>query len=147
MLSRVLSLVVAAVMAGTVSAGVYKWTDAQGNVHYGDRRPAGAAEEIDLPEAAPVPAPAQTDREQTRQRMLDSYREDREKKKQAAEEHKRQRKELEARCTEARDRLRTYQESSLYDLLPNGERRFLSQGERAKAIADLEQDIKRYCRR
>lgn len=143
--SRVLLLVVAVALAGTVSAGVYKWTDAQGNVHYGDRRPDGAAEEMVVPEAAPVPV--QTDREQTRQRMLDNYREDREKKKQSAQEQKRQRQEQEAHCKEARAQLRTYQESSLYDLLPNGERRYLSQGERAKAIADLEQDVKRHCRR
>jgi len=39
----ILALFVAA--GGTAAAGVYKWTDAEGRVHFGDRPPAGAASE------------------------------------------------------------------------------------------------------
>lgn len=36
---------------------VYRWTDAQGQVHYGDQPDAGAAERLNPPPPPPPPAP------------------------------------------------------------------------------------------
>jgi hypothetical protein len=134
-------------LSAPASAGVYKWTDAQGNVHFGDRPPAQGAEQIKVPKSSPsTPAPDSMERLRTQQRMLEIYREDRDKEKQAKAEKRRQRKVLKARCAAARDRLHTYQRSLLYDLTAEGERRFLSDSERETAIQDLQDQIQRHCK-
>lgn len=59
---RVLVVCVAA-SAGGAQAQVYKWTDANGKVHYGDKKEAEGARQQELkiklpPAAPPAPAPA-----------------------------------------------------------------------------------------
>ena len=130
-----------------LDAGVYKWTDDQGNVHFGDRPPAKGAEEVKVPESAPSPAPATKDRKSTQQRMLEMYREDREKKKLEKAKRKQEATQLAKKCENARNQLRKYQNSrALYDKLPGGERRFLTDEEREKTIAELQKAIGRNCR-
>ncbi len=45
-------LLLALLWAGSGYAAVYKWTDADGMVHYGDRPPATGAQAVDLPEVS-----------------------------------------------------------------------------------------------
>lgn len=64
---RRLTLAALALMiALPASAGIYKWTDAAGNVHYGSQPPPGQGKEMAVPKAAtpatpPVAAPARPD--------------------------------------------------------------------------------------
>ena len=44
-----------AVTASANGAGVYKWTDAQGNIHYGERPPPGREAESMEVDKAPIP--------------------------------------------------------------------------------------------
>ena len=128
------------------SAEIYKWVDEEGNVHFGDRPKNAEAEQLKLPAPAPPsPTPDRRDRLETQQRMLDVYREEREQKKQAVAEEKARRKRLEARCNAARDQLRNYKESQLYDLTSDGERKFLTDSERQATIDELAAQIKKYC--
>lgn len=128
-------------------AGVYKWTDEEGNVHFGDRPPSQEAEQIKVPKSAPATqAPNAKERWETRQRMLEIYEEDRTKKKQAKAEEKRKRKEMEARCVIARDRLKAYKDAALYDLNENGERSYYSDEEKKAYIQNLEAQIKKHCK-
>ncbi|MCG6966584.1 MAG: DUF4124 domain-containing protein [Chromatiaceae bacterium] len=75
-------------------ADVYRWTDAQGQVHYASRPPPSGAARVDLPAATTPPAAPDIDAAQRRerqQRMLDAY------------EYERGRKQAEAaRAAEAR---------------------------------------------
>jgi hypothetical protein len=142
----ILSLILASLPIASTHAGAYKWVDEEGNIHFGDRPPSSGAEEVRLPApAAPSPAPDAQERRQAQQRMLDIYREDREKKQQAEDARKQQRIEMEGRCHAARDRLRSYKDSILYDLTPEGERRLLSDAERDASIQALEAQIKQHC--
>ena len=62
-LSQMLALILALVVSpAAVGAGIYKWTDANGNVTYGSQRPEDApAEKMNLyvPGPATPPAPQQ----------------------------------------------------------------------------------------
>lgn len=142
----IFSLILIGLPIAPTLAGAYKWVDEEGHVHFGDRPPSSGAEEVKIPKAAPpTQAPDAAERRQIQQRMLDIYQEDREKKRQAEAEEKRKHKEMKARCVVARDNLRTYKNSRLYDLTPEGERRFLSDEERQNTITELEAQIKRHC--
>jgi len=140
-------LVVFGICTGPSLAGVYKWTDEEGNVHFGDRPRGENAEQVKVPKSAPASqAPDAAERRQTQQRMLDIYREDREKKKQAKAEKKRKRKEMEARCVVARDRLKSFQNSVLYELQEDGERSYYSEEKKQATIKQLQAQIKKHCK-
>jgi len=131
------------------NAGAYKWVDEEGRVHFGDRPTSTQAEQIKLkknPKASLSTAPNAEQRRITQQRMLDVYRQEREAKKAAKQKQKEEALKIAQQCADARDNLRQYERSQLYENLPNGERRYLSTKERKKAILQLKTNIKRHCK-
>jgi hypothetical protein len=137
-------------LPGTVTAGeIYKFVDADGNVHYGDR-PSGDPEEERLQIATRATDPATVQAEIDRRRARDAVREERrvlrENQKQEAREERAAREQLAQRCEEQRKRLKSYTESQrLYRRDENGERVYLDGPEREKTEAALRQEIETTC--
>lgn len=130
-----------------LGAGVYKWTDANGNVHYGDR-PAGQdsvqmrvstkAGKSSSPVArakAPVAAAASAeaaDAEPTPAELRAMAR------KEAAERA--------TRCQDAKDRLQRFVQSRrLYRLDENGEREYLSEEQTLAARDKVQKKVEKNC--
>ena len=103
-------------------AGVYKWVDENGKVHYGDQ-PKASQPTVEMNIDDTTPAPSFSDdnlsREEKRERLL-----------QAMEE----------------DRLHYERANSLYRLDKDGNRVYMSDGERASATKNLRAKINKYCR-
>lgn len=135
-------------ISSVASAEVYRWRDADGKLHYGDRPPADA-ERMNIRSApsSPTRAPTNTDRKETRQRLLDLYREEREEKKKLKQERIAKRKERKEKCLQARVDLDNYQYASgIYRPTESGERDYLSKEERANYIQGLRDKVKKWCR-
>lgn len=81
-------------------ADVYRWTDAAGQVHFGERPPPEGAERVELPKpAGSVPRDREAgERRERQQRMLDSYAHEREQKAAAAAEAAKTREQVERDC-------------------------------------------------
>ena len=135
-----------------VSAGageIYKYTDADGNVHYGDR-PTGDPTEERLaivsrgtdPAAVQARIDARQERDATRQEARTARAE-------AAEAEAEERSvaaERAARCEENRVRLQTYTDSRrLYREDENGERVYLDDDAREEAMQQVRDQIDEYC--
>lgn len=134
--------------SGVVSAEVYRWHDADGKLHYGDRPPADA-EQMNIRSAPNSTAqkPTNSDRKEARQRLLDLYREERAEKKKLKQERIAKRKERKQKCLQARVDLDNYQYASgIYRPTERGEREFLSKEERANYIQDLRDKVNKWCR-
>lgn len=136
----------------SVTADVYRWEDENGRVHFGDRPPASETAEAttvetqNSPASSPASAPSASDREVTRQRLLDQYQKERDARKEAAQRKREEEERRAFQCARARDQLRSYQTHPvLYELLPNGERRFLSDAERERTLAEAEQAVAHWC--
>ena len=125
---------------------VYKWVDEQGHVHYGDKAADGADPiPITEKEKADTPSPTQR-REEKRQRILNIMQEDRLQRQQAREKAQQEKAQRQARCNKAQDRLRAYREAGhLYDLDATGKRRVLTDAERAKALQNSRETVKKWC--
>ncbi len=124
-------------------AEVYKWTDEQGNVHFGDR-PSEDAEEVRI-RKAPAAAPARTPRN-TRRRLGSIMEQDRRKRAEARAKEREERDKRRSQCAFARDRLRNLSEATyLYDLDEQGQRRVLSHEQRSAAERQARQDVQRLC--
>jgi len=141
-----LTLIITA--TATANAGVYKWTDEQGRVHFGDRPTSSQAEQFKLkkqPKSSSSTSNA-TKPQVTQQQLLNMYQQEREKKKAEKKKQKEEAKKLALKCANARDDLRRYDGSRLYEVLPSGERRYFSDEEHAKTISNLKKNIKRHCK-
>jgi hypothetical protein len=149
MINRWLPAVTLALAAhGAVAEGVYRWTDAQGRVHFGDRPPGDDTSMAIAPPAPPAAtAPSDVERAVRRQRLLDMYRDERLEREEREAKEKSEDEDRRQRCALARDRLERYEGSPrIYDPQPNGERRYLSDGERDAEIRTARNEVARWCR-
>ncbi len=137
---------VLALMAGVGhAAGIYKWVDGAGHVHYGDRPPDAAARALQLRAAPPPDARVQEHLQQQR-KLLRAMDEDRrvEQDAQATAAH---REELRRQnCARARQQLADYGRATyLYEYDATGRRRVLSDAERTAAKARVQAQVQRWC--
>lgn len=141
-----LLLAMAAPHAG--AEGVYKWTDAQGRVHFGDRPPGEGRSAPIAPPAAPLePAASEGERAERQQRLLDMYRDERIERQEREAREKAEQEDRRRRCARARDRLAWYEQSGrVYEPTPSGERRYLSDGEVDAEIRTTRNEIARWCK-
>ncbi|MCB1759233.1 MAG: DUF4124 domain-containing protein [Gammaproteobacteria bacterium] len=145
-----LLLILAIFGASPAWCEIYRWTDADGRVHFGDRPQGASAEQVPVREAPPLPAqsPALSGerQQQEHQRLIDALREERE----AREQKRRQAEEREARraqhCAHARNRLQRYRRGRLYQPQEDGGRRYLNDLERQQELARADAEVERWCR-
>lgn len=151
MAKRLFLLLIVLPAALPAGAEIYKWTDEQGRVHYGDRKEKAAGEVEQLEETAPATRPAESDearrRKEKRRRLLEVMEEDRRRKQEEKAEAERARRQAEARCKRFRKRLQTtWNAQYLYRKGDDGERQVLSDAERAEETKRLEAAVEKWCR-
>jgi len=132
----------------SVNAGIYKWTDEKGNVHFGDR-PVNQREVIELiydtESRAGITNSSGHNKE--RERMAKELENDRKERQSNREERRVVQKKQRKRCTRARDQLLQYQQSRrLYKLKDNGERVYLDDKQRQSTVKKLNKVITKNCR-
>ena len=137
------------ISASAFADEIYKWTDEDGNVHYGDR-PSGEASEERLQftynrtnaEALDNRVAAQRDAEESRQEARTQATEQR----QAAEAERVAAEEQQARCEASRAQVESMRAAPrVYREGPEGEREYLDDVQRAESIAMAETRAKDAC--
>lgn len=130
-----------------VQAEVYKWTDAQGRVHYGDKPQGNNAETINLPTQEPPAAPhVSEDRLEKQRRLLDAYAEERRLKREAEDKARKEKEERKRKCADLKDDLRNQENASgVYRLDKDGKRVFMSTEEREASTAELKKEVTYWC--
>jgi len=143
-------LIVGLAMAGAVSAGdIYKWTDSEGNVHFGDR-PSGASTEERLTIST---SPTDPDRVRNIVQARNDARAERSVAKAAtkaaeptAEEIRAAKAERKEKCSTYKERLQKFVTSRrLYREDENGERVYLDEEETLAARARVQEQVVEYC--
>ena len=145
------ALIVFVLMSGAAYADVFKWVDANGKVHYSDRKTNASAEKLNITTGTTSLGQSSQDVEQRMMQQkkylnyLQSERLDRKEKRAEEEKQKAKHKKY---CATLRDQLKSYTEDHVnwYDLDDEtGERRYLSDGELEKLKQDLRAEIKSSC--
>lgn len=134
----------------SLQAEVYRWVDEQGKVHFSDRPKNGGAQKLEISEPEPNSdgidqQRLDTERKIQQERMLDAYREEREKRQQARLKSEAEERQRSKNCAYARNRLREYGNSRLYQPLEDGGRRYLDNEERQREIERAEASVQRWC--
>lgn len=151
-------VVLAATMVLPAQAELYKWTDADGHVHFTDKKPEsspGKVETLKAPrvtgpggrtaENAPAAGSSNGDLLQRQKRMADILAQERE---QGEQQAARKQAELAARkrkCLELRDYRRNVEGSRLYDINDKGERVFIDDKQYDQHLRELGQAIQEAC--
>ncbi len=124
------------------SAQVYKWVDEKGQVHYGEKPPAGSKPSAVKPPAVSPNPPAQA------QDFPSQELESRRRQIKRAEDEERQARDAanrEARCNNAKERLAIAEQAALYRR-EKGERVFLSDAEHKAEVESRRAAVAQYCR-
>jgi hypothetical protein len=135
-------------LALPASAEVYKWTDSDGQVHYGDTPLAGGkAEELKVDaDSASGFALDDDARNEKRQRLLDAMQEDRLEKEAQREKNRVEKERRQHNCVVLKDRLRRAERASaMYKLDKDGNRVFYSDDQRKNSENRLREQIKKTC--
>lgn len=145
-MDRILITLVVLLHTQSASAEIYKWVDAEGKSHYGDK-PVVHAQQLDIDITKKGHINTGESREEKRQKLLDAMSEDRARDNEEKEKKRVRQKKTERQCAWATDRLKRYERASyLYDLDKDGNRIAIPSEERDKRTEDLRKKISRYCR-
>ena len=136
-------------VGGTALSGeIYKWTDADGNVHYEDRPVGDDVERLKVissntdSDAVQASVEARHDREAARSEARSKRDED----DQAAAEARAEAAQRDVKCQESRSRMQAYLQSRrLYKQDDAGERVYLDEDQTTQARADAQEMIQKYC--
>lgn len=129
------------------SAQVYKWVDANGRTHYGERPPQNAkAQEVETRLANPAPPAAKDGASSWKEKDLE-FRGRRIQAEQAEIKQKQEQAAALQACNQARDNLAQMKSARrMYRLDENGARVFQDDEERQASIARLERLVAERCR-
>lgn len=142
-------LVVVCMFPVTVYAGVYKWVDAEGRTHFGDRPPSEVTSKQVQIDSAPV-QPDATTRE--RQEKIESFLDQKQKERNEAQavraEAEQRAVKLAEQCEKLRARLK-YMESisGFYNVNEQGERVFVDDAENRRIRERFRAKVQQTCSR
>lgn len=135
----------------SANAGVYKWVDDDGNVHFGDRPPLHKeSSEVKIKKSpannsGSSPQSAEESKE-LRRKMLQVYGEERAAKRELLAKKRADERKREINCINARDELKNILDaSSLYEPLAGGKRRVFSFEEREASTNQARAAVEYWC--
>lgn len=147
LLALALGIASMAVPQTGLAAGVYRWLDEDGKVHYGDKPPSKEESTPVEIKSAPAPRPEDSERRVKTRRLLDALESEREREKHEAAQATAEKAHQQSNCQSARRQLRLYQRAnSIFRQGPEGERIYLSDEERGQALARARALKREWCK-
>jgi hypothetical protein len=142
-------ILISIVFSQGLYAGVYKWTDEQGRVHFSDRPDSESSTEVKIQQApsSGTSNGSSQHRQQKMRKMLDALEEERIEKRETEQKAKKEREKRKKKCRYAKDRYNSHNRASgIYSYQKDGQRSYLSDDERKSHMKKLKADIERWCR-
>ena len=146
------SILLALLLDASLAAGIYRWTDADGQVHYGSRPGGDNAEEISVRKAPASPqstvdGASLSDRRLRQQRLLESYERERALKREQAERQAGKKKKVEKACADLQRTWRWLNHGGpIYLQGEDGGRKYLDEETRQQRKRQVREQLDRYCR-
>ncbi len=128
-------------------AEIYKWTDENGNVHFGDNpNNKEKATKLKIDTESRTGVTHSSGRDKDRDRLLKNRAEERAEKAEKKEKYKAKKKKMRRKCLLAKDRLDQHlRASAIYKVDSKGERKYYSANQRDKSLKRLRKSISKYC--
>lgn len=139
------SVLFACIISFAAHAEVYKWTDEDGRIHYGDRPQGNDSETIEV-KPAPEPDAGIEERREKQRRLLEVIDEERKEDEQEQAEANKEKQERQINCEKAKkynESLRTA--GGLYHKGDNGNKVVLTDEERTTAETQARENLEYWC--
>lgn len=134
------------IVSPALAGEIYKWTDENGKVHFGDR-PAGENAEKVVVQPAPQSSYDAKQRQERKQKRLRVIEEERQIKREEMAKAEEERKERQYKCRVARNEVSDLRQGGLmYELDENGKRHYLSDADVGKRIDQWRKEVDRWCK-
>ncbi len=146
---KLITIIVSLLITLPLQAGIYRWTDEAGNVHFSDKPVGDKAKEVKVKIVPSTPqSPQSTEERKTRaEQFLRAREEERAEKNKEVAEKKRLKKNRKIKCkTAKREYGRLSRARSIYTDGKDGKRNFIGDDERTKVLENAKADIKRWCK-
>jgi len=136
------------------AAGIYKWVDAEGNVHYGEQPPPEGAKQMPIRSSSsanqnnePLPSSHNIDPRAQRDKMIQALEGDRLARQEKKQKQKKEQQKRKMQCARAKDTLRQYKSAaSLYKLDAEGKRHTLPASVKQQETQRLQAEINKWCK-
>ena len=127
-------------------AGVYKWVDEDGQVHFGDNPQGTSKSERVKIRKAPPPDPSTLERLNSREKFLDAKEKERANEQDTLEKAEKKKAAYKEFCEKTRERLTMLERGGrLYAVETSGEKNYLTEEDRQAEIALAKEDLKKHC--
>lgn len=124
---------------------VFRWTDSEGKVHFGDRPGGSGASQVKVLPIRPG-SPQGGDRTERTERLLQEFAGERSQREADREKARKQAEKRSLACREAKSRALEVEEAGyLYDRNEDGSKRILSEAEHRQARAQARREVAEFC--
>lgn len=151
-MKRLLLLIAISLLCATtfsVAGKIYKWTDSEGNIHYGERPPSDQAKQITVPKgpsSAPSSESQPTNTQDSTKKLLDAFDKERKDKADATAKDAKETALRDKNCSISRKRVAGLSIGGrIYDVTEKGERRYLEDAEIKSKLAEAQKDVEKWC--
>jgi hypothetical protein len=130
---------------------IYKWVDANGKVHYGERAPNGKGKRIEVKGTnrfgvAPAPAPKASDKGDAASKFLESVAAERKEKKEADDKSAKEKALADKNCSNARKRVASLKQGGRrYTVDEQGNRSYMDDADIQKRLNEAKKRVEKWC--
>ena len=136
--------------SSTFAGKIYKWTDANGKIHYGERPPGGKAEQIKLKRSSPyksAPAKASSNKGDASSKFLESVATERKEKKEATDKLAKEKEINDKNCSLARRQVAGLKQGGRkYEVNEQGERAYLDDTAIQDRLNEAKNNVEKWCK-
>ncbi len=127
---------------------IYKWTDSEGNTHYGERPPSQKATQIKVPKGpARTSTPSPVNQQDATNKLLDSFAKERKDKKEATNKAAVEKESRDKNCSRAKQRVASLKRGGRqYEITDRGERHFLSDADIQTRLLEAQKIADQWCK-
>lgn len=144
----IMTLLVAVSFVTDAAAGIYRWTDENGNVHFGDKPVDDvSATELKIDTSKKSGITNSSGNKSEREYLLKKIEEKKQEQAEARSKRLAEKKERRVKCNALKSEYQAHIHSNRsYRMSPDGERTYLSDAERTARNKQLKTAVSRYCR-
>lgn len=127
---------------------IYKWTDSEGNTHYGERPPNQQATQIKVPKGpTDTSTPRPVNQQDATNKLLDAFAKERKDKKETANKVAGEKERRDKNCSTAKRRVISLKLGGRqYEITDQGERSFLSDADIQTRLLEAQKTADKWCK-
>ena len=150
LLTAAILLMLLGTSSTTFAGKIYKWTDSDGKVHYGERPPSGKAKQMRIPNSKPygaTSAPKSGNKTEAANKFLESIDTERKENNEAAEKSAKEKEIADKNCSNARRRVASLKQGGRrFTVDEQGERAYLDEAAIQNRLKEAQTKVEKWCK-